>query len=124
MVIISHLEKKIQKEKISDVVICGGDGTMNAVVSTLKDLKLNFGIIPMGSGNGLAFTAKIPRQPTLRTGVSFSMASLPSWMLFISTINFPACYAELDSMPQSPMHLQSKNEEASNLYQDFANPVF
>lgn len=59
------LEQKVRKEKITDVVICGGDGTINAVVSTLKKLDLNFGIIPIGSGNGLAFTAKIPKQPSL-----------------------------------------------------------
>jgi diacylglycerol kinase (ATP) len=58
-----NLQKIIKKDAITDVVICGGDGTVNAVVNALQGVPINFGIIPMGSGNGLAFTAKIPRQP-------------------------------------------------------------
>jgi diacylglycerol kinase (ATP) len=56
------LAEKIKTEKFSDVVVCGGDGTVNAVVAALKEIKVNIGIIPMGSGNGLAFAAKIPKQ--------------------------------------------------------------
>ncbi len=52
----------IKKDGITDVVICGGDGTVNAVVNALQGIPVNFGIIPMGSGNGLAFAAKIPKQ--------------------------------------------------------------
>ncbi len=57
------LAKKIEKEKITDVVICGGDGTVNQVVGGLLGVPVNFGIIPMGSGNGLALAARIPPQP-------------------------------------------------------------
>ena len=57
------LKDKVQKEGFTDVVVCGGDGTVNAVASALKGIDIPIGIIPMGSGNGLAFTAKIPRQP-------------------------------------------------------------
>lgn len=59
------LPSMINKENITDVVVCGGDGSVNAVASALIGVEVNLGIIPMGSGNGLAFTAKIPRQ-TLR----------------------------------------------------------
>jgi diacylglycerol kinase (ATP) len=55
------LRDKVQKEKITDVVICGGDGTVNQVASALVDVDVNIGIIPLGSGNGLAFSAGIPR---------------------------------------------------------------
>lgn len=58
------LIKKINKEGITDVVICGGDGTVNMVAAALQGIKVNIGIIPMGSGNGLAYTAKIPKPPS------------------------------------------------------------
>jgi diacylglycerol kinase (ATP) len=57
-----NLQSIIKKDAITDIVICGGDGTVNAVVNALKGIQVNIGIIPMGSGNGLAFAAKIPRQ--------------------------------------------------------------
>ena len=56
------LKNKIEKELITDIVICGGDGTVNAVAASLINVDVNIGIIPMGSGNGLAFAAKIPKQ--------------------------------------------------------------
>ncbi len=56
------LRDKIQNEKFTDVVICGGDGTVNQVVSCLLNINVNIGIIPAGSGNGLAFAAKIPND--------------------------------------------------------------
>jgi YegS/Rv2252/BmrU family lipid kinase len=52
----------IKEKKITDVVIAGGDGTISQVVSSLMDCNINFGIIPCGSGNGLAYTVKIPKQ--------------------------------------------------------------
>jgi diacylglycerol kinase (ATP) len=52
----------IKEQKITDVVIAGGDGTISQVVSSLMDCNINFGIIPCGSGNGLAYTVKIPKQ--------------------------------------------------------------
>jgi YegS/Rv2252/BmrU family lipid kinase len=67
----SFLRTVITKEKITDVVIAGGDGTINQVVSSLPDLNINFGIIPCGSGNGLAYTAKIPKQPAKALDIIF-----------------------------------------------------
>ena len=58
----SFLHSIIKKQKTTDVVIAGGDGTVSQVVSSLMKLDINFGIIPCGSGNGLAHTAKIPKQ--------------------------------------------------------------
>ena len=57
------LKPIIQEQKVTDIIIAGGDGTISQVVSSLMDQHINFGIIPCGSGNGLAFTAKIPKQP-------------------------------------------------------------
>ena len=58
----SFLKEKIDKDHITDIVICGGDGTVNRIVNTLIDVDVNIGIIPVGSGNGLALSAKIPRD--------------------------------------------------------------
>lgn len=57
------IKQKIREEHFTDVVICGGDGSVNMVVQQLRDTNVNFGIVPFGSGNGLALTAKISRQP-------------------------------------------------------------
>lgn len=56
------LQEKIRTENITDIVICGGDGTVNQVAVALTGTPVNLGIVPMGSGNGLAFAAKIPRR--------------------------------------------------------------
>jgi diacylglycerol kinase family enzyme len=42
----------------TDIIIAGGDGTINQVVGAFRHLDLPFGIIPCGSGNGLARAAK------------------------------------------------------------------
>ena len=54
------LKPKIEKEKITDVVVCGGDGTVSTVAAALMKTDVAIGIIPMGSGNGLALAARIP----------------------------------------------------------------
>lgn len=56
------LKEKISKEKITDIVICGGDGSVSAVAAVLMGIEVNVGIIPMGSGNGLALCAGIPKH--------------------------------------------------------------
>ena len=56
------LKEKIAAENITDVIVCGGDGTVNQIAHALLGVPVHIGIIPMGSGNGLAFAAKIPRR--------------------------------------------------------------
>ena len=67
----SFLRSIIREEKITDIVIAGGDGTVSQVAGSLMNEKLNFGIIPCGSGNGLAFAAKIPKQPEKALDIVF-----------------------------------------------------
>ena len=68
----SFLHPVIKEHKITDVVIAGGDGTVSQVVSSLMNCDLNFGIIPCGSGNGLAYAAKIPKDPLKALDVVFN----------------------------------------------------
>ena len=68
----TFLKEKIQEEDITDIVICGGDGSVSQVVYSLADMKLRFGIIPMGSGNGLALAAGIPRALTKALDIVFA----------------------------------------------------
>ncbi|WP_291059849.1 MULTISPECIES: diacylglycerol/lipid kinase family protein [unclassified Empedobacter] len=59
--------KELVKEAIaenSDVIVaCGGDGTINEVASALVKKNIPLGIIPAGSGNGLATNLNIPKDP-------------------------------------------------------------
>lgn len=52
----------IINEHYTDVVMVGGDGTVNQVTQALRDTGVCFGIIPSGSGNGLARAANIPSK--------------------------------------------------------------
>ncbi len=56
------LHDKIKNENITDIAICGGDGSIAPIVSSILNLPVNVGIIPLGSGNGLARTAGIPKS--------------------------------------------------------------
>ncbi len=56
------LTKESINQKADIVVACGGDGTINEVASTLVETNIPLGIIPVGSGNGLASNLGIPRN--------------------------------------------------------------
>jgi YegS/Rv2252/BmrU family lipid kinase len=68
----SFLNAVIKEQKTTDIVIAGGDGTVSQAVYSLMNFDINFGIIPCGSGNGLAYSAKIPRHPAKALAVIFS----------------------------------------------------
>lgn len=68
------LTKSILEQSPDVVVACGGDGTINEVASMLIGTDVLFGIVPTGSGNGLASNLEIPRNvnkvlETIRAGV-------------------------------------------------------
>ncbi len=82
---------KNEAEKNADVVVAvGGDGTLNEIARGLGGTKSALGIIPLGSGNGLARHLKISMNPTkalqqLLNGKTISMdAGLLNEHLFLS----------------------------------------
>ena len=88
----SHLPGMIRDEGVTDIVICGGDGTVSAVAAALYKTRpaspdgsdspgssgslggseVRLGVIPMGSGNGLAFAAGIPKEPARALDLVFA----------------------------------------------------
>jgi len=58
---LSDTLKFIKKDKKNIVVAVGGDGTINFIVNEIVDSNIRFGIIPRGSGNGLARELHIPQ---------------------------------------------------------------
>ena len=68
----AYVKEKIASEKITDVIICGGDGTVNQIANALLGVDVNIGIIPTGSGNGLALAAKIPKNAAKALEVIFN----------------------------------------------------
>jgi len=97
------------KEKVTDIVICGGDGTVNAVAAAVQGSALRVGIIPMGSGNGLAFAAKIPKDPSRALDIIFAgKASLIDGFLINDSFSCMLCGIGFDAEVAHTFAQQSK----------------
>jgi len=104
------------QDKITDVVICGGDGTLSPVISSLLNIKVNIGIIPTGSGNGLAFTARIPRSVDKALEIIFrSKTSYVDAFLINGKLSCMLCGIGLDAKVAYDFSLQKK-KRPFNLY--------
>lgn len=68
----SQLKDRIKKENFTDVIICGGDGSVSRITSFLLDTDVNIGIVPTGSGNGLALAAGIPYSTEAALNIIFN----------------------------------------------------
>lgn len=71
-----EIEDKVESENVTDIVIVGGDGSVNHVVAALHKYPVNFGIVPFGSGNGLARSAGISMNP--KEAVATILDGMPS----------------------------------------------
>ncbi|MFL9844680.1 diacylglycerol/lipid kinase family protein [Flavobacterium rhizosphaerae] len=58
----SQLAKSAVAQGADYIVACGGDGTINEVASELVGTKVALGIVPVGSGNGLAGNLAIKKS--------------------------------------------------------------
>lgn len=72
-----RIRSMIEHHGFTDVAMAGGDGTLSAVLGALRDLPVQFGIIPVGSGNGLARAARIPMNPTKAVSLIVIGRALP-----------------------------------------------
>jgi diacylglycerol kinase (ATP) len=59
----AELAEEAANRNFDVIVAVGGDGTINEVASKVHEHKKVLGIIPFGSGNGLARFLKIPLKP-------------------------------------------------------------
>ncbi len=59
-----RIAKELTQQGEADIVVMGGDGTVNEVLNGLVDpSKVRLGLIPCGSGNDFAAAIGIPRTP-------------------------------------------------------------
>ena len=65
-----ELAKTALERGASTVIAWGGDGTMNEVASALAFRDASLGLVPSGSGNGLARELRIPFDPTAAFAVA------------------------------------------------------
>ncbi|MDQ6844936.1 MAG: YegS/Rv2252/BmrU family lipid kinase [Bacteroidota bacterium] len=116
------LRDKIKKEKVTDIVICGGDGSLNPIIASLLNIKVNFGIIPLGSGNGLAYAAKIPRSINKALEVIFyGKPSCTDAFLINDKLSCMLCGVGFDAQVAYDFSLQKKRGLTSYVKQSFKN---
>ena len=71
------LRERVINEKFTDVIICGGDGSVSTIASFLLGTDVSIGIVPTGSGNGLALAAGIPYSTEKALEIIFKGQSSP-----------------------------------------------
>lgn len=65
----SEIARQAIKDKVDYVIAVGGDGTVNEVARTLVNSQTALGIIPLGSGNGLARDLNISTDAKKAMGI-------------------------------------------------------
>jgi len=59
------------RDAASGVIVWGGDGTFNETASALVGSGIPIGLVPAGSGNGLAGALGVPREPARAVDTAF-----------------------------------------------------
>jgi diacylglycerol kinase (ATP) len=120
----NFLREKINEEQITDIVICGGDGTVNQVTAALIDTDINIGIVPMGSGNGLAFAAKIPKKTTKALDIIFAGKAAYVDSFYINGIfSCMLCGVGFDAQVAHDFAIQSKRGLMTYIQQAVKNLI-
>ena len=119
-----YLHEKIATENITDVIVCGGDGTVNQIADALQGIRVNIGIIPMGSGNGLALAAGIPRNAGKALDIIFKGDASPVDGFYINK-NFSCmlCGLGFDAQVAHDFAKQKKRGLATYIKQTLKNFV-
>lgn len=116
------LKEKINNEGVTDIVVCGGDGTVSKIAAALIDEDVNIGIIPMGSGNGLALAANIPKQIDKALDVIFTgKASYVDSFFINSTFSCMLCGLGFDAQVAHDFARQQKRGLATYIKQTVTN---
>jgi YegS/Rv2252/BmrU family lipid kinase len=97
------LARRAAERGIPRVVAWGGDGTVNEVARGLVQSGTAFGIVPAGSGNGLARAVGLPRDPVQAAVLAASGDARPldgglidgRWFFNIAGIGFDARVARV-----------------------------
>lgn len=117
-----YLLDKIKAEGITDVIVCGGDGTINHIANALQGTGVNIGIIPMGSGNGLAFAAKIPKDPSRALEIIFKGKVSPIDAFYINnTFSCMLCGLGFDAQVAHDFAKQKKRGLVTYIKQSMKN---
>ncbi len=118
----SFLRERVKKDKVTDIVICGGDGSLNPIVAALLNTKINFGIIPLGSGNGLALAAKIPKSVEKAFEIVFKgKPSCVDAFLINDKVSCMLCGVGFDAQVAYDFSLQKKRGLSNYIRQSFKN---
>ncbi|MEO5649433.1 MAG: YegS/Rv2252/BmrU family lipid kinase [Ginsengibacter sp.] len=118
----TFLKNKIEKDGITDVVICGGDGSISPIISSLLDTKINIGILPLGSGNGLATAAGIPKSIDKAFEIIFrGNASLTDVFLINNRLSCQLSGLGFDAKVAYDFSLQKKRGLNTYIKQAFKN---
>jgi YegS/Rv2252/BmrU family lipid kinase len=117
-----YMLEKIAAENITDIIVCGGDGTVNQVAAALQGAAINIGIVPMGSGNGLALAAGIQRNPNKALDIIFKGNSAPIDSFYING-NFSCmlCGLGFDAQVAHDFAKQKKRGLATYIKQTIKN---
>ncbi len=125
----SYLKEKITAEQITDIIICGGDGTVSQVAAWLLETDVNIGIIPMGSGNGLALAAGIQRNAKEALRIIFKGNASPIDCFYINNrFSCMLCGLGFDAQVAHDFALQKKRGLITYVKQTirnfFTSPVY
>jgi len=91
----TELAANAVKDSTEAVVVIGGDGSINDVANALTGTKVAMGIIPSGSGNGLARFLKIPLRISNALKVINAYKTKAIDTIKVSSDNFERIYTSI-----------------------------